>query len=399
MLGCVIFLNKPMLLYASPFWPQKSGISEYSEVLIHGLAKYFDITLLVDNYRLENKNLTNSFSIVNYKENAKYPEYDYIIYNFGNQPDYHGYMYEAIQNNPGYIILHDFVLFYLTVGFYQNRSTLFQKIYEMEGVNGIQVIKASLKELPEQNLLLHKSIAAQLPLNKEIIEAAQGIFVNSDYSKKRILQMKYDANIFHIKMVHMNSTKGLALSENYVGKLLFNIPSDAYVVGSVGFIAPSKQNELTCQAVKLYNKTYEEKIYYLMIGEGNYVDNYLDSYIIKTGFLPKEQYWQAISRCDLVFNLRYPTNGETSATLIQCMGLGKLCVVTDIGWFDELPDDTVIKIPYNITPQELAKEISNLIIQDTSTFNKNAKDYVNDNCDPKIIARNIFDVLTETSLI
>lgn len=39
-------MNKPTLLYVSPFWPQKSGISEYSEMLVPGLVTCFDVTLL-----------------------------------------------------------------------------------------------------------------------------------------------------------------------------------------------------------------------------------------------------------------------------------------------------------------------------------------------------------------
>ena len=34
-------MMKPTMLYVSPFWPQRSGISEYSETLVWGDAEYF----------------------------------------------------------------------------------------------------------------------------------------------------------------------------------------------------------------------------------------------------------------------------------------------------------------------------------------------------------------------
>ena len=41
----------------------------------------------------------------------------------------------------------------------------------------------------------------------------------------------------------------------------------------------------------------------------------------------------------MVLNLRYPSHGESSASLIQAMSYGRPCVVTDHGSFSELADD------------------------------------------------------------
>ena len=48
-------MERPSLLYASPFPPMKSGISDYSEELIQDLARKFDITLFTDDYNISNK--------------------------------------------------------------------------------------------------------------------------------------------------------------------------------------------------------------------------------------------------------------------------------------------------------------------------------------------------------
>ncbi|HLK45496.1 MAG TPA: hypothetical protein VKT18_05885, partial [Acidimicrobiales bacterium] len=44
-------------------------------------------------------------------------------------------------------------------------------------------------------------------------------------------------------------------------------------------------------------------------------------------------------------NLRYPTMGETSGSAIRALSLGKPLVVSDVGWFAELPDDVALKVP------------------------------------------------------
>jgi hypothetical protein len=48
---------------------------------------------------------------------------------------------------------------------------------------------------------------------------------------------------------------------------------------------------------------------------------------------------------DVLVNLRSPTMGETSGAVIRGLGLGKAMLVSDVGWFSELPDDVALKIP------------------------------------------------------
>jgi hypothetical protein len=43
--------------------------------------------------------------------------------------------------------------------------------------------------------------------------------------------------------------------------------------------------------------------------------------------------------------LRAPTMGETSGSAIRTLSLGKPVIVSDLGWFGELPDDVAFKVP------------------------------------------------------
>src|SRR6202789_3640599 len=52
-----------------------------------------------------------------------------------------------------------------------------------------------------------------------------------------------------------------------------------------------------------------------------------------------------MAACDVLVNLRSPTMGETSGSVIRGLGLGKAMLVSGVGWFAELPDDVVLKIP------------------------------------------------------
>jgi glycosyltransferase involved in cell wall biosynthesis len=66
---------------------------------------------------------------------------------------------------------------------------------------------------------------------------------------------------------------------------------------------------------------------------------------VRLDYVPEERMWSLMAACDVLVNLRYPTMGETSGSVIRGLSLGKALVVSDVGWFSELPDDAVLKVP------------------------------------------------------
>jgi glycosyltransferase involved in cell wall biosynthesis len=52
-----------------------------------------------------------------------------------------------------------------------------------------------------------------------------------------------------------------------------------------------------------------------------------------------------MAAADVLVNLRSPTMGETSGAVIRGLALGKAMLVSDVGWFSELPGDVALKVP------------------------------------------------------
>jgi glycosyltransferase involved in cell wall biosynthesis len=48
---------------------------------------------------------------------------------------------------------------------------------------------------------------------------------------------------------------------------------------------------------------------------------------------------------DVVVSLRAPTMGETSGSAIRALSLGRPLVVSDVGWFAELPETIALRVP------------------------------------------------------
>jgi glycosyltransferase involved in cell wall biosynthesis len=71
--------------------------------------------------------------------------------------------------------------------------------------------------------------------------------------------------------------------------------------------------------------------------------------------------WSLMAACDVLVNLRYPTMGETSGSVIRALALGQPLLVSDVGWFSELPDDAVLKVPvddYEVATIEAALTVA-----------------------------------------
>jgi hypothetical protein len=56
-----------------------------------------------------------------------------------------------------------------------------------------------------------------------------------------------------------------------------------------------------------------------------------------TGYVDWQTFNDYCHLIDVGVDLRYPTMGESSASVCRILGAGKTCVVSDIGWFAEIP--------------------------------------------------------------
>lgn len=377
------------IAYFSPFNPVKSGISDYSEYLVNVLRDKVTVDLWVSGFKPSN--LESNFQIFDYVEHphllGKLSEYDFVLYNIGNNPYYHANMYDVFLKYNGYVILHDLVLYYLVVGYYleliNDKDMLINEAY----YNGQIECRDMMQDILSSNLpALQYKEPEKLPLNKRLINHAKGIIVHSEYAKNQILTINPQADCWVIPQIGPNEKTELSTIEVLDLKKKYGIDHDELVVASFGFIAESKRIH---QVLAAFSRMNYNKVKYLLVGEGDYIDNVIkkygmESFVIKTGFTTIDEFDKLIKLSDIVINLRYPYMGETSASLIRALLFGKPSLATNVGWFAELPDDTIIKINYdnneiNNLMKQLEKLISDKDLRERFSINatKYADEYLN----------------------
>lgn len=62
------------------------------------------------------------------------------------------------------------------------------------------------------------------------------------------------------------------------------------------------------------------------------------------GYVSDPELDEALQSSDFAINLRWPTMGEASASQLRYWSAGLPTLVSDVGWYGELPDDVVCKI-------------------------------------------------------
>ncbi|TPG46412.1 glycosyltransferase [Roseomonas nepalensis] len=70
----------------------------------------------------------------------------------------------------------------------------------------------------------------------------------------------------------------------------------------------------------------------------------LSERVTRHGFVPDAELDAALATADLALNLRWPTMGEASAAQLRLWAAGCPSLVTDVGWYAQLPPETVFHI-------------------------------------------------------
>jgi glycosyltransferase involved in cell wall biosynthesis len=335
------------IAYCSPVNPVESGISDYSEELLPYLGQYAKVVLFVDRGLVPtNRHLREHLAVHTLDElpglHRKQP-YDAIIYHMGNSPA-HGTIYETSQRIPGVVVLHDWVLHHFKLWYAaERRKDIGAYLREMDGryaTDGERVArKMSRGQLQDA--------AFHFPLVEDVIEGAQGLIGHSRFVVDQALRLRPS---LPAAVVPMGVPLPPDLSQDAARQQL-GLPLDAPIWASFGHVNPYKRMESALRAFKRFRGEYPNARYILV---GSVSPSYdlaavirrlnLDDAVVVTGYVPRADFEQYVAAADLCLNLRSPTAGETSASLLRLLGAGRPTLVSAVGAFVELPADLCAQV-------------------------------------------------------
>jgi len=381
----------------TPLNPVKTGIADYNEEMLPELGKLAQIDLYIDgSYTPSNPRISGQFPIRVFKAVDFQPQdYDAIVYHMGNNYRAHKYIYEAVKMFPGIVVLHDYVL----QGFYAemmqaNRDharylDLLQRFYPGAGT---LLAQRMIDRLPHP--IWESELAIDFPLNEEIIGMAKALIVHSAYLETLVRQ-KHSLPIARIP----HHGHDLPPRDCQELRREMGFSTDDLVLLSTGYVTKNKRYEAIIPAL---SAAAIPNLKYIIIGqdEANYLKMLSQGQaltIIRKGFVALADLEKHIAAADICLNLRYPTMGENSGSLLRMMSGAKPVLVSDTGSYRELPDEAVIKISCDVDEKEMIRRFLRALAEDTDfrqSIGAEAAGYVRRECSIAGCARQYVEFIT-----
>ena len=309
--------------YVSPMPPESSGIADYSALLAPELARRVQLTVV----KRGAKRLPRSA--------------DLALYHVGNDPKAHGWIAELLRKSPGVVVLHDFVLHHLVSGITLARGDAKAYLDALERDGGLTARLLGYAVMEKRIPALWESRPEDFPLAGEILRDATALVCHSHHVERRAREAGYEGRISVVP--HPAWPRPDVASADVAGDPL---------IGCFGNVNDSKRVPQLLESFARVRRRHPNARLLLVgaVSPGFDLDRRLQRLgldaegVIREGRVDEPRLWSLMAACDACVNLRAPTMGETSGTAVRALTLGKPLLVSDLGWFAELPDAASLKV-------------------------------------------------------
>jgi glycosyltransferase involved in cell wall biosynthesis len=330
--------------YLSPLPPIRSGISDYSVDLLPELSRCADVRVLRLEEQAVDDDIATRFAVrepaARAGEGGRLP-----LYQMGNN-HYHARVWELAMERPGVVVLHDLVLHHFlldrTVG-HGAWEPYRDELMRCHGWIGEAVAR------PVRFGAFGQAGQFELPANRTLLARQRGVLVHGRWAAERLAE---DDPRLAVRVVPMGIPLPAAATaeEGLAFRRRRSIPERAPLLGSFGFQTPIKRTDV---AIRALARPELAGAHLLVAGELSPYANFealarrlgVADRVHVTGFLPFDEMHAAIAAADLCLNLRYPSAGETSASLLRILAVGRPVVVSDYAELGDLPATIAIPVP------------------------------------------------------
>jgi glycosyltransferase involved in cell wall biosynthesis len=385
--------------YVSPLPPVRSGIADYSADLLPHLAALADVRLIRLPDLPVSPEIEQSWPMAGVEESGAGGRLP--LYQMGNNR-YHAGVLDLAMRLPGVLTLHDVVLHHLLLDVTLGKETP-ESFWEYK-----DRLTADHGWIGEAAALAKRWNAwgnapiFELPAHRRLLRRQRGVLVHSEWAAAFLAEEDLGVPIQAIPMgiplpPEADEGAGLAL------RARFGLPANEPVLGSYGFQTPIKR---TVSAVRALAAPGLERVHLLIVGqaapvmdlEGEARRAGVADRVHIMGFVPFSDFAAAIAASDLCLNLRYPTAGETSASLLRVLAAGRPAVVSDYAQFADLPSEIAPRVPLgDAEPEALAALLRELLADPRRlrSMGRAAREHVRVRHDPARAARAILTACEE----
>jgi glycosyltransferase involved in cell wall biosynthesis len=363
------------IAFFSPLPPAKSGIADYSAALLEPLIRLAEVE-----------------TFTGYPAQFDASRYDSLIYQIGNNP-YHADAYRMALEHPGIVVIHEANLHHLITDLTIAHNDWDGYLREVAYDGGPPALEYAERYV---RTLERGPDYEGVPMLRSLLHRSRGAIVHSNCVGEALRASGFEgpiARIWHgawiVEPERMRWRERLGLDEL------------TPLIGIFGFLKPYKR---IAEALRAFRRLVrlEPRAKLILVGEPHPelpLDSMIQALALEAnvrvlGFTPIEEFNGYLGACDVALNLRYPTVGESSGTLLRALGMGKAVVVSDVGSFREYPDDVCLKAPVDETEEDHIFEYLNLLVSrpaQTRALGQRAREWVGRECSWEHVAAQYLD--------
>lgn len=386
------------IAYFSPLPPQATGVAEYSANLLPHLARLAEVAVFTDQADKVNPALRQLASVRDLGSFAGplRDRFDMCLYQMGNNLLFHEGIYATLRRYPGVTTLHDVNLHSFYGELLMKRGRVAAYTREMAYAYGV----AGARHARQARMGLASYNIKRYPLFERIGHVSLGVVVHSQYARRLVADRCPNTPVAHISQPVPIDSDPMTIEE---AKVHLDFRPDDLLLVSFGYVAPSKRVDVALRAFARIRKSFPN-VYYALVGK--IIEGYdlspllaeldLDEVVRIVGYADAATYQTYLIATDIGLNLRYPTLGETSATLLALMAAGKPTLVSRVDAFVELPEAACVKIEIGPCEQAQIEAVLLNLMGDQDLrrqIGAHAADYVRRECEPETIATRYIDFI------
>lgn len=337
--------RRPRLAWFSPMRPVETGVARMSEELLPLLAAAWEVDVYpagAQSSALRPAGELRLLPEARFAREDRRCRYDAVVYHLSNNP-VHASIYRQALRRPGIVVLHDTSLHHLVLDMYLRRDRF--RDYR-------DLLRARYGPLGEAiaDLVRFDQLPAHLvslPLTEEVIDAAQLIVVHNEVSRQAVLARRPEGPVARIPL-GVRLPPGLERGE---ARRRLGLRDDVFVLGSVGPLTHQSRCQVGLRALQALRQGRSAMMILAgRVAEHLALDHLADLYgvgeaVERRGFIDDRQARLLNAAADVCLHLRFPTTGDSSASLLRAMGAGRATLVSDSDAAAELPGGVAAKVP------------------------------------------------------
>lgn len=333
-----------------PRLPERSGIAEYAEGLAMLLRVQGVEVIQVGRAEFLGQDVGRVLAALRAS--------DVVVYQMGNHSDYHGWMLPLMETVPGVVHLHDVVLHHMAVTLMHGAGLLNEESYVelLSKWHSPGEVRRALDGYQRGEPVWSSDDVMEYPLFQVAAKCATEIVVHSKFAAAQV------------------SAKFPWIPVRVIPQLYPGLPAPKrrHTLSTVVVMGGGEANrrfDWLLEALQILAES-SFRPFRLEIA-GTLSPDVMPSVdamreissieLVVHGRMDDASFNALYDRADLMIALRHPTMGETSAVVSKALQVGLPTIVSDQGWYAELPDCVMKITPAGSAQRDLADVIGGML--------------------------------------